>query len=250
MSQIRAVLSSEAVSAHLPSDENATSVTRPSCPTKLRTSLPVVVSQSRAVLSSLAVSARVPSGEKTLALTNRVWTPPSLMRAAPLAVFQMRAALSQLPVRILTPPLENCTDETADCGENVISGLPSCACHRWASAPPTVSSRDPSDENVADQRIIVVVDKSRNAPCFSPGDGISRPAFKSHKCKRLSLVVLTPRLPSGEMATSVVGAVLGGSARSTSPRARSHNRTTLSPAAVNARVPSAEMAKLVTESGC
>ena len=137
-SQMRAVLSSEAVATHLPSAEKATSVTRPSCPTKLRPACRGCIPQANGFI----VAGRenmLPSGEKTLALTKRVCTPPSLTSAVPLAAFQMRAALSQLPVTICSPPLANCTDETADWGEKVMSRLPSAACQRWASAPPTVS---------------------------------------------------------------------------------------------------------------
>ena len=72
-SQIRVVLSSDAVTTRAPSGENAASTTLPSWPIRTAIGLPVFASQIRVVLSSDAVTTRAPSGEKAALLSASSW---------------------------------------------------------------------------------------------------------------------------------------------------------------------------------
>src|SRR5215470_13383471 len=62
--QIRAVLSTDAVTTRVPSGLNAADLTSSSCPRRTLISFPVIASQIRAVLSADAVTMRFPPGLK------------------------------------------------------------------------------------------------------------------------------------------------------------------------------------------
>jgi hypothetical protein len=68
-SQMRAVLSSDAVTMRDASGLKAAELTRPSWPRRTAISLALAASQMRAVLSTDAVTIRDPSGLKTAELT-------------------------------------------------------------------------------------------------------------------------------------------------------------------------------------
>ena len=70
-----------------PSGENATEVTGPACPSKVRSRLPLAASQSLTVWSSLPETMRTPSGENATDLT---WSecPLKVRSSLPLAASQ------------------------------------------------------------------------------------------------------------------------------------------------------------------
>ena len=98
----------------LPSRENATELTQPLCPSKVRINWPVATSHSLIVLSLPPDSACAPSGENATELTPRA-CPSKVRSSSPVEASQSLTALS-LPVKCSTPESkrvpsgENATD--------------------------------------------------------------------------------------------------------------------------------------------
>src|SRR5262249_13596068 len=101
--QMRAVLSSDAVTMRAPSGLKAADRTGPSWPRRTAISFAAAASQIRAVLSHDAVTMRDPSGLKAAEYTGPSWPRRTAICLA-VAATQMRAGLSSDAVAMRAPP--------------------------------------------------------------------------------------------------------------------------------------------------
>ena len=96
----------------MPSGENATELTPPECPSKVRISCPLAASHSLSVLSELPESRRVPSGENATEVTASE-CPSKVRISRPLAASHSLSVLSSLPDSTRVPSGENATEVTS-----------------------------------------------------------------------------------------------------------------------------------------